>query len=193
MKSAADLTRPKLSEAIEEWKKTLAQREHPTDLVWIFEENLCIEASQLEKGGFHFGFQTKFSNIPPDALEITYDQFCLTKAPIVFYRLGSRAGQSVCLLLCDSSFENPMEGDGLTRRDDWRIFFHPGEENDLEEVTELTRWIHRVKRGRGRHMLDFCMSLESIDEIVVYGRQLMPHERFTSRMVERLRRILGQE
>jgi hypothetical protein len=192
MKSAANLTRPMLSEAIEEWKKALARRDHPTDLTWIFEENLCIEPSKMEKGGFHFGFQTKFSNIPPDALEITYDSFCLTRAPIVFYRLGTSGRQSVCLLLCDRSFDDRSETDSFICHDEWQVLFHPGDEHDLEEVTELTRWIRRVKRGRGRHVLDFCMSLESIDEILIYGRQLMPHERFTSRMVDRLRRILRQ-
>ena len=193
MKSPANLARPTLSEAIEEWTKALDQKGHSTDLVWIFEENLCIEDSKLEKGGFHFGFQTKFSQIPSDALEITYDQFCSTKAPIIFYRLGSHEDRSICLLLCDDSFESQVENEDFTAKGVWNIFFYPGDENDLEEITDLTRWIHRVRRGRGRHMMDYCMSLESIDEILIYGRQLMPHERFTSRMVERLRRILGQE
>jgi hypothetical protein len=193
MKPAANLTRPTLLEAIEEWKKNLVHKGHPTDLTWIFEENLCIEPSKIEKGGFHFGFQTRFSNIPPDALEITYDQFCLTNAPIVFYRLGTNARHSVCLLLCDPWFDSQTESDGFVHQDQWRVFFHPGEENDVEEVTELTRWLHRAKRGRALHLLDFCMSLESIDEILIYGRQLLPYERFTNRMVNRLRRILGQE
>jgi len=193
MKSPANLARPTLSEAVEEWKKALAQRGHSTDLVWIYEENLCIEASKVEKGGFHFGFQRKFSLIPADALEITYESFCLTKAPIVFYRLGSHEGQSICLLLSDESFESQVENEDFTAKAVWNIFFYPGDENDLEEITDLTRWIHRVRRGRGRHMMDFCMSLESVEEILIYGRQLMPHERFTSRMVNRLRRILRQE
>jgi hypothetical protein len=193
MKSAVKLSRPTLSDALSAWKKNLADCGYSTDLLWIFEENLCIEPLKIEKGGFHFGYQTKFSSIHADALEIAYDQFCLTNAPIVFYRLGSRPDQSVCILLSDPWFKNKTEGDGFIRQIDSGIYFFPGEDEHIEEVTELSRWVRRVKRNRTLQVLDFCLSLESIDEIIVYGRQLLPYERVTSRMVNRLRRILGQD
>jgi hypothetical protein len=190
MNTVAHLSRPTLSAALETWKKTLAERGHATNVIWIFEENLCIERSRLDKGGFHFGFQTKFSAIPDDALEIAYDQFCLTDAPIVFYRLGGVPRHSICMLLCDPWFEGRGESEGFIPHDESRLSFHPGQDDHIEEVTDLTRWLRRVRRDRNLHPLDFGMSLATIDEIILYGRPLMPYERFTSRMVGRLRQIL---
>jgi hypothetical protein len=36
------------------------------------------------------------------------------------------------------------------------------------------------------------MSLATIDEIKIYGRGLVPYERFATTMLNRLRRFLGQ-
>ena len=174
------------------WKKLLAERGFATDLVWIFAENLCVEKSRTEPGGFHFGFQTRFTPPSPDALDIAFEHFCETQAPIVFYRLGGRPGRSVCMLLCDPWFENKRAADGFVHRDEWRISFYPGQKDEIEEVTDLARWLHRVKRGRAFHDLDFSMTLEAIDEIKLYGRALAPYERFAAVMVGRLRRFLGQ-
>ena len=52
--------------------------------------------------------------------------------------------------------------------------FHPGQPDNIEEVTDLTRWLRRVKRDRAFHDLDFCMALATIDEIKIYGRPLRP-------------------
>ena len=111
---------------------------------------------------------------------------------IVFYRLGERQGKSVCALLCDSWFERQGDADGFLRRDEWRVLFYPGRKDEIEEITDLTRWLRRVKRGRAFHDLDFCMALETIDEIKIYGRALAPYERFATTMLDRLRRFLGQ-
>ncbi len=62
-KSPALFIRPTLNEALDAWKKLLAQQGFATDITWIFQENLCFEKLQIERGGFHFGFQTKFT--PP--------------------------------------------------------------------------------------------------------------------------------
>ena len=70
--------------------------------------------------------------------------------------------------------------------------FHPGHDGEIEEVTDLTRWLRRVKRDRAFHDLDFCMALATIDEIKIYGRPLLPYERFAQTMLNRLRRVLGQ-
>ena len=104
MKSDAPFKRPSLEEALDAWKKLLAERGFATDIIWIFAENLCVEKSRAEQGGFHFGFQTRFTPPPEDALDIAFDHFCETDAPMVFYRLGERPGKSVCILLCDSWF-----------------------------------------------------------------------------------------
>jgi len=185
-------TRPTLTEALEAWGKLLTERGHATNLVWLFEENLCIEKQRAEKGGFHFGFQTKFTPPPPDALDITFDHFSESGARMVFYRIGGTPDKSLCLLLCDPWFETRHEADGFLRRDDWKISFHPGQKDEIEEITDLTRWLRRLKRGRAFHDLDFCMSLATVEEIKIYGRPLAPYERFTENMLNRLRRVLGQ-
>ncbi len=191
MEAAKPFKRPSLAEALDAWKKSLAENGFATDIVWLFQENLCLEKSRTEPGGFRFGFQMKFTPPPEDALEIAYDHFCQTDARIVFYRLGACPGKSVCILLCDEWFENKREADAFTRRDDWRISFHPGEGDHIEEVTDLSRWLNRAKRSRAFHEMDFCMALATIDEIKIYGRPLMHYERFAETLINRLRRILG--
>ena len=192
MKAEAPFKRPPLKEALDAWKKLLAERGFSTDIVWIFAENLCFEKSRAEQGGFHFGFQTRFTPAPEDALDIAFEHFSESDKPVVFYRLGERPGKSVCTLLCDSWFERRSDADGFLHRDEWRILFYPGQKDEIEEVTDLTRWLRRVKRDRAFHDLDFCMALEAIDEIKIYGRVLAPYERLAAAMLGRLRRFLGQ-
>jgi hypothetical protein len=192
MESEAKFTRPNLAEALEAWKNMLAERGFKTDITWIFEENLCFEKLQIEPGGFHFGFQTKFTPPPEDALEIAFDHFSESGARLVFYRLGDAPGKSICILLCDSWFEGKNDSDGYLRRDDWKMSFYPGQKDGIEEITDLTRWLRRIKRDRAFHDLDFCMALATIDEIKIYGRPLAPYERFAETMLSRLRRVLGQ-
>src|ERR1700710_2519522 len=155
MESPASFTRPTLNEALDAWKTLLAERGFATDITWIFQENLCFEELKIRPGSFHLGFQTKFTPPPDDALEVAFDQFVETGARIVFYRLGTVPGKSICMVLCDSFFENKGNTEGYVRRDDWKISFHPGQWEALEEVTDLTRWLRRVKRDRAFHDLDF--------------------------------------
>jgi hypothetical protein len=192
MKPHAPFKRPTLTEALDAWKKILAERGFATDLVWIFEENLCFEKSRAERGGFHVGFQTKFTPPEGDALDIAFDHFVETEARIVFYRLGGRPDKSVCILLCDHWFEDKNDANGFLRRDDWGVSFHPGLDDEIEEITDLTRWLRRVKRGRAFHDLDFCMALTTVGEIRNFGRPLAPYERFAEAMLKRLRQFLGQ-
>ena len=192
MSSPTSFNRPALNEALDAWKPLLVARGLSTDLRWIFEENLCFERSRAEKGDFHLGFQTKFAPPPEDALDIAFDHFCETDKRIVFYRLGETLGKSICVLLCDSWFETKGEAEGFLRRDEWRVSFHPGQKDEIEEIVDLSRWLRRVKHGRAFHDLDFSMTLAAIDEIKTHGRVLMPYERFASTMLGRLRRFLGQ-
>jgi hypothetical protein len=185
-------TRPPLADAIAAWKQCLADHELPTTMQWIFAENLCIEHSRATPGSFRFGFQTRFTPPPDEAIETAYDHFCETDARIVFYRLGSVCKKSVCILLCDPWFEEKSARDGFTRLDEWRVSFHPGHAGDIEEISDLSRWLHRVKRDRAFHDFDFSMSLETIDELRTHGRTLLPYERFAQKMLNRLRRVLGQ-
>jgi hypothetical protein len=183
--------RPALQAALTAWHDCLARHELPTKTLWIFAENLCIEPSRATPGSFHIGFQTRFT--PPDerALEVAYDHFSETAARLVFYRLGSSPRGSVCLVLCDPWFEGKNARDGFERHDDWGISFYAGHPGDIEEVSDLSRWVRRVKRGRAFHDFDFAMSLETIDEIIIHGRALLPYERFADRLMNRLRRVLG--
>jgi hypothetical protein len=186
------ITRPSLDAAIEAWKQNLTDHGLPADLLWIFAENLCIEPSLTTPGSFSFGFQTKFAPPDPDALEIAYGHFSETPARIVFYRLGSAANKSVCILLCDPWFEEKNSRDGFERRDDWKISFRPGHPGEIEEVTDLKRWVRRIRRDRAFHDFDFSMALETIEEIKMHGRPLQPYERISQKMLNRLRTILGQ-
>jgi hypothetical protein len=192
MSLPTSFNRPTLDEALDAWKQLLAAKGHSTDLRWIFEENLCFEKSSAAPGGFHLGFQTKFSPPPEDALDTAFEHFSETDKRMVFYRLGDNLGKSICVLLCDPWFENKGEADGFLRRDEWRVSFRPGQADEIEEITELGRWLRRVRHGRAFHDLDFSMTLAAIDEIKTHGRVLMPYERFASNMLNRLRRFLGQ-
>src|ERR1700748_499155 len=104
-------TRPPLNVALTAWKECLESRDLPTETLWVFTENLCIEASAATAGGSKFSFQTKFTPPDEDALEIAYDHFSETPARIVFYRLGTAGNKSVCILLCDSWFEDKTAKD----------------------------------------------------------------------------------
>jgi len=192
MNPPAPFKRPALDQALAAWKAMLAERGFKTDLTWIFEENLCFEKSPGAPDGFHFGFQTKFTPPSDDALEIAFDHFAETGARMVFYRLGDAPDASVCILLCDPWFENKGGAEDYVRRDDWKMSFHPGPADNIEEVTDLTRWLRRVKRNRALHDFDFCMALATVDEIKIYGRPLAPYERFAETMLNRLRRVMGK-
>jgi hypothetical protein len=192
MEQPANFNRPTLDEALDAWKKILKECGHATDLLWLFEENLCFEKSPTAPGGWHPGFQTRFTPPPDDALDVAFDHFSETDSRIVFYRLGKHRDKSVCVLLCDSWFEPKKDADGFLRRDDWKISFRFGPSDEIEEITELSRWLNRVKRGRAFHDLDFCMSLTTVDEIKSYGRALAPYERFAEAMLNRLRRFWGK-
>ena len=187
------INRPALDEATAAWTACLSRNGLPSEPLWIFSENLCIERSPAVPGSFRYGFQTKFTPPDEDALDIAYDLFCDTNARIVFYRLGSVQNKSVCILLCDNWFEEKSKLDGFERRDDWKISFRPGHPGDIEEITDLTRWVRRVKHDRAFHDFDFGMPLEMINEIKMHGRPLVPYERMAQNMLGRLRRVLGQE
>ena len=96
-------------------------------------------------------------------------------------------------MLGDPWFEGKGARDGYIRRDEWGISFYPGHEGEIDEVTELARWVRRVRRDRAFHDFDFAMSLEAIAEIRSHGRIRLPYERFAQRMLDRLRRVVGQD
>jgi hypothetical protein len=185
------ITHPPLREVLTAWENALTSRGLPAQTRWIFAENICIEPSSKLPGNFEVHFQTRFTTPADDALEIAYDRFGETDARMVFYRLGTAGEKSVGILLCDAWFEKRGAAEGFERHDDWGISFFPGAAGEIEEVTDLSRWLKRVQGSRAFDDFDFAMSLQTIDEIKIHGRQLQPYERFAEQMLNRLRRVLG--
>lgn len=185
------VSRPNVRDALNAWKQLLASRGLSSDLLWIFEENLCFEKKADVPGGIHIGFQTRFSPVPQEAFEIAYEHFCESDAQIVFYRLGEHKGRSVCILLGDAWFNEKKESDGFALRPEWGISFYPGQKIEIEEVTDMRRWIRRLRRERPLHDVDFCMTLAAVDEIQIHGRVLTPGERYSEEMLNKLRRIFS--
>ncbi len=181
--------RPPFEDASAAWKALLAQRGFDTELLWILDENLCFERDTRAPGGTKLGFQTEFTPHPTDAAKVTYHHFAEMDARLVFYRLGSNRGRSVCLQLCDPWFEPKTEADGYLRRDDWLISFHAGSSDEMEEITDPKRWQRRVVRGRPLSAVDFCMTLAALKELKAHGRVLSPDERFGLQILRSMHRI----
>jgi len=190
MRTIAPFARPTFSEAVKAWKAALAQQGLPGDLTWVFEENLCFEKS--DSGGLRLGYQTQFTPPPPDAEQIAYGHFAESESRIVFYRLGSSRGKSVCAVLCDGWFESKDDKDGYLRRDEWLLSFHPGAKGELEEITDEQRYRNRVLRDRPLHPVDFCMTLRAIHETLAHGRVLNSYEHYALKLMNAWRRMLSQ-
>ena len=96
-----------------------------------------------------------------------------------------------------SSYKNMMAKrgvkEGFSTREEWNISFRVGTANSIEEVTDLARWVRRVKRGRDLQDYDYGLALATIDEIKLHGRPLLPYERMADKMINNLRRKVGAE
>jgi hypothetical protein len=183
MSKLPQFSRPTFNEALDQWKALLSQRHVPTEILWVYDENLCFEKDPRSKGGFKLGFQTQFTPPPAAAESIAYDHFCEFEARIVFYRIGTSGAKSVCLLLCDQWFEPKSETDGFIRRDNWLISFRPGGGEEVEEVADERRWKRRILKKRPLHDLDFCMTLQAVHETLAHGRVLTPYEHYALKML----------
>ena len=193
MASTASFVRPSFEEALNAWKSRLRLQSFPTDLLWVFDENLCFEKSTGSPGGFRFGYQLVFTPPPPEAEHIAYNYFCESTAPVVFYRAGSSQGKSVCLLLCDPWFEDKTEAQGFAKRDDWLMAFRTGSSEELEEIKDKERWQNRILRDRPLHDLDFCMTLQAVHETLAHGRVLSAYERYALKLLHGWRRFLHHQ
>src|SRR5437773_8369387 len=140
METTRHYQRPHFESALQEWKELLVRRGFSNDVVWILDENLVFENDPASPAGVKLGFQTEFSPHPPDAAKVTYHHFAEMDARLVFYRLGTSRGQSVCLQLCDPWFEPKTEAEGYVRRDEWLASFYPGASDQIEEITDPKRW-----------------------------------------------------
>ena len=185
-----ELNRPSFLDARDAWKALLQQRGFSTEFIWVFDENLCFERNPASPGGFRLGFQILHTPPPPDAEQIAYYHFAEFHAPLVFYRLGSCRGQSVCLLLCDPWFDSKQEADGFIRRDDWQMMFRPGPPDEIEEIKNKKHWENRLLRDRPLHELDFCMSLRAVHETLAHGRVLTAYEQYALKLLDSWHRFL---
>jgi hypothetical protein len=190
--STPEFTRPSFAEALKTWTELLRGRGLPTELVWIFDENLCFERQPGSADGIRVAYQTAFAPPPADAAQIAFDYFCDFEAPVALYRLGSNHGRSVCVLLCDKWFETKGEAEGYVRRDNRRISFRPGGQEEIEEITDRERWNRRLLRDRPLHDLDFCMTLKGVHEILAHDRVLTTYERYALKFLHAWRRLLGR-
>jgi hypothetical protein len=188
METKRSYQRPPFEEALVVWKQFLAERGFSTELLWVLDENLCFERDATAAGGIKLGFQIQFTPHPADAAKVTYHHFAEMDARLVFYRLGSNGGRSVCLLLCDPWFEPKTEAEGYIRRDDWLASFYPGPDEQIEEIVDAKRWHERVVRGRPLSAVDFCMTVAALRELKAHGRVLSPDERFGLQILRSMQR-----
>jgi hypothetical protein len=190
MDQKPDIQRPSFDEAFAAWKQVLQERGMPTECFWAFDENLCFEADPDVAHNFRLGIQTRFTPTPPDAERMAYDYFTEFEQPLVFYRIGNLHGKSVCLLLCDEWFEKKTKEHGFVWRQDWSIAFRPGENREIPEVAEQSRWENRLIRDRPLHDLDFCMTLRAVHEVLAHGRVLSSYEHYALRFLHLWKRVL---
>jgi hypothetical protein len=186
----AQFVRPHFNEAFKAWTALLAERDLPTECAWIFDENLCFEQDPAKPGGFRLGYQIAFSPPPAEGAHIAFEYFSEFEAPLIFYRLGSSAGKSVCVLLCDEWFSSRQNSDGYVWRKEWLIGFRPGPAEEVEEVTDEARWKSRLVKNRPLHDLDFCMPLRAVHEVLAHGRVLTTYEHYALRFLHAWRRVL---
>jgi hypothetical protein len=186
MEKPGPYRRPPFEEALAVWKSLLTQRGHPSEILWILEENLCFEKDANSPAQVKLGFQTQFTPQPADAAKVTYHHFAEVDARMVFYRLGSNKGRSICIQLCDPWFEPRTEEEGYLRRNEWFLSFFPGPKEEIEEITDAQRWKDRVVRGRPLSAVDFCLTIDALRELKAHGRLLNPDERFGLKILRSL-------
>ncbi len=190
MSTQARFVRPHLNEALKAWTTLLNERGLPSECLWVFDENLCFEADASAPGGYRLGVQVEVTPPPAEAARVAYEYFADFVAPVIFYRVGTSRGKSVCVMLCDEDFSAKNEKDGYVWRKEWLIGFHPGQAGDIPVVEDPARWQKRLLRNRPLHDLDFCMPLRAVHEMLAHGRVLTTYEHYALRFLHAWRRIL---
>ncbi len=182
--------RPPFKDALQSWKDFLKQRNLPTELLWVFDENLCFEKDPAAPGGFKLGLQIAFTPPPQEAERLAYEHFLDFETPIVFYRIGSCRGQSACVILSDTWFQGKDEAAGYYwPKPEWALAFRPGGPNPVEEVTDENRWRNRILRERPLHDLDFCLDLRAVHEMLAHGRVLSTYEHYALKLLHLWRQV----
>lgn len=193
MEKAAQFQRPPFEQALIAWEGLLGEAGFSKETIWLFDENLCFESEPGSPGGVRLGYQTALTPPPPDAHRIAYEQFCESNAPIVWYRLGFSRNKSVCMLLCDPWFETKFESAEYSARPEWRMLFRRGPAQEIEEITDKSRWEKRLLRQRPIPELDFSMSLRAVHEVLAHGRVLTAYEHYALKLLHVWRHWLGEQ
>jgi len=173
-----------------EWQADLKQRGFSPDCTWLFDENLVFEQDAAAPDGYRLGYQVEFTPPPSGSDRIGYEYFADIPAPLVFYRLGSSNGKSLCMMLCDEWFASRGDRDGFTWTKESLIGHHAGRSQEIDEVTDLERWKKRMVKNRPLHDLDFCMPLRAVHEVLAHGRVLTTYEHYALRFLHAWRRII---
>lgn len=190
MTNHSHLVRPLFERALTDWQATLKQKGFSPECLWLFDENLVFEKNETSPEGFQLGYQTEITPPPQGAEKISYEYFFDFPAPLVFYRLGSSSGKSLCMLLCDEWFAARGEKDGFVWQKESLIGHYPGTVQEISEITDLGRWKNRVMKNRPLHDLDFCMPLRAVHEVLAHGRVLTTYEHYALRFLGAWRRMI---
>jgi hypothetical protein len=190
MTNSPHIVRPAFEKALTDWQATLTQKGFSPDCAWLFDENLVFEKDPAAANGFRLGYQREFTPVPQGAEKISYEYFFDFPAPLVFYRLGSSQGKSLCLLLCDEWFASRGEKDGFLWQKESLIGYCPGTAQEIAEINDLDRWKNRVIKNRPLHDLDFCMPLRAVHEVLAHGRVLTTYEHYALRFLGAWRRMI---
>ena len=166
MTKNAHIVRPSFAEALKDWQTSLKLKGFSPDCTWLFDENLVFEKDAASPGGLRLAYQVELTPPPQGAEKISYEYFSGLPAPLVFYRLGSSKGRSLCMILCDEWFASRGDQDGFTWRKDSLIGHYPGKAGEIIEITEPERWKNRLVKNRPLQDLDFCMPLRSVHEVL---------------------------
>src|SRR4051794_4545156 len=117
---------PPFGDALDARKKLLIKGGFPTGILWILDENWCFEKDPSTAAGVKLGLQRAFTPHPHDAPKGTDHPFPELNARMVFCRLGTNQGRSICIQLCDPWLEPKTKDEAYIRRDDWLLSFSPG-------------------------------------------------------------------
>jgi hypothetical protein len=190
MTKNAHIVRPTFTRAMADWQADLKQRGFSPDCTWLFDENLVFEPDAAAPGGFRLSYQVALTPPPQGGERISYEYLADFPSPLVFYRLGSSQGKSLCMILCDEWFASRGDQDGFTWEKESLIGHYPGKSQEIDEVTDVERWKKRLLKNRPLHDLDFCMPLRAVHEVLAHGRVLTTYEHYALRFLNAWRRII---
>ena len=176
MDEQPDVTRPSFDEAVRAWTSFLSEQGLPTELLWVFDENVVRIPVE---GTLHFtpSFQVELDAPRPEYARIAYEYFVDSQWPMVFRAVGTNASKSLCMILCDDWFEGDDEDLGVSYRKPRHMYFDAGSGEGVAEVRDRGAWRRLKARTQALSNLDFGMTLQAVRELEQHGRILPPWQR----------------